>query len=126
MESITNDLDKSVNQSTNQVAKFSELNKALETAEKFEALLIQSMLKSMRATIEEDSLTGSDQQSMYKDLMDAELAKSISKSGGIGLQSIIKQQMISSPDISSNLTLPYNDNNMDLILRSKSMMKISD
>ena len=126
MESINNLLNSNLNQPSDDIVKTSDENKAVQTAAKFEALLIQSMLKSMRASIDDDSLTGSDQQAMYRDMMDAELAKSISKSGGIGLQSIISQQMASSSATASTGTLTNNENSMDLILRSKSMMEHYD
>ena len=64
-----------------------------ETAEQFEALFIQTMLKSMRQATPGDPLLGSDQADMYRDMMDQQLAIDLSKRGGIGLADIIERQL---------------------------------
>ena len=55
--------------------------------------MLHSMLKSMRATIVENELTGSDGQDMYRDMMDQEIAKNISESGGFGIQTVLARQL---------------------------------
>ena len=68
-------------------------NEIISVARKFEALMLHAMLKSMRATITEDELTGNDGQDMYRDMMDQEIARKISESGGFGLQTMLAQQL---------------------------------
>ena len=65
----------------------------VSVARKFEALMLHTMLKSMRATIAEDELTGNDGQDLYRDMMDQEIAKNISESGGFGLQTMLARQL---------------------------------
>ena len=68
-------------------------DEVMSVAKKFEALMLHSMLKSMRATIVENELTGSDGQDMYRDMMDQEIAKNISESGGFGIQAVLARQL---------------------------------
>lgn len=64
-----------------------------ETAEQFEALFLQTMLKSMRQATPGDPLMGSDQANLYRDMLDQQLALDISKRGGIGLADVIERQL---------------------------------
>lgn len=64
-----------------------------EVAQQFEALFIQSMLKSMRAASPGDSLTSNDQMKMYQDMMDKQMALDMSKGRGIGIADIIERQL---------------------------------
>jgi len=65
----------------------------LEVAGQFEALMLSSMMKSMRATLSGDSLTGSTQQDMYQEMMDKELVESIVSGEGLGLKQLLVQQL---------------------------------
>lgn len=63
------------------------------TAREFEALLLQMMLKSMRATA---PLTGpfeSDQTRFYQELLDAQLARVVAAQGGLGLAAVLERQL---------------------------------
>lgn len=71
----------------------SKQDEVISVARKFEALMLHSMLKSMRATIVENELTGSNGQDMYRDMMDQEIAKNISESGGFGIQAVLARQL---------------------------------
>lgn len=62
-----------------------------EAALQFESLFTQMMLQSMRATEFGDDLTGSS-GGMYRDMLDQEVAKSISKAGGLGLADMMIEQ----------------------------------
>lgn len=64
-----------------------------EVAQQFEALFIQSMLKSMRVASPGDSLTSNDQMKMYQDMMDKQMALDMSKGRGIGIADIIERQL---------------------------------
>ena len=66
---------------------------ARETARQFEALLLKTMLKSMRASTPGDSLLNSEQAGHYLDMLDQQIAQEISKSGSFGLQDRIYQQL---------------------------------
>lgn len=77
----------------NSAADDSKREEIISVAKKFEALMLHAMLKSMRATIAEDELTGNDGQDMYRDMMDQEIAKNISESGGFGIQQVLAHQL---------------------------------
>jgi Rod binding domain-containing protein len=77
-------------------------DEVVSVARQFEALMLHTMLKSMRATIVEDELTGSDQQGLYRDMMDQEIAKNISESGGIGIQAVLAQQLGATMNVDIN------------------------
>jgi len=64
-----------------------------KVAQQFEALFIQTMLKSMREASHGDSLMDSDQTKLYQDMMDKQLSLNMSKAGGIGIADVIERQM---------------------------------
>lgn len=64
-----------------------------DVAAQFEALFISMMLESMRAAVPEDGLLGGDQMKTYQQMFDRQLATDLSAKGGIGLASIIEQQL---------------------------------
>ncbi len=68
-----------------------EIQKA---AEKFEALLLHQMIRSMWSTVpSEGMLTGSREEGIYRDMLNEALAKSISEGKGIGIKDVIVQDM---------------------------------
>lgn len=64
-----------------------------EVAKQFEAIFIQMMLKSMRDASFGDSLFGSQQQDMYRDMFDKQLAVTLSNGQGIGLADTLMRQL---------------------------------
>ena len=62
-----------------------------DTAQQFESLLVHSMLKSMRRTTMDEG--GSNEKSIYNDMMDKHLASVISKSGKFGVAQAIERQL---------------------------------
>jgi flagellar protein FlgJ len=65
-----------------------------KVAREFEALFIGMMLKSMRETVGKDGLTGGGRgEEVYGSLLDQEYANSMAQHGGIGLASMIEQQL---------------------------------
>ena len=64
-----------------------------ETAQQFEAMMMQMMLKSMREASFGDEMTESDQSLFYRDMYDQQLAIHLAKSGGLGLAEVIKRQL---------------------------------
>ena len=64
------------------------------SAQQFEALFVQMMLKSMRDATPHDTLMGSDQQRMYESLLDQQLSQVMAtRAGGTGLAAMIEKQM---------------------------------
>jgi flagellar protein FlgJ len=74
-------------------AQRNEAGAMRESAEQFEALFIQMMLKSMREASFESGLVQSDAMDSYRDMMDKELAVQLSKRGALGIANMLKQQL---------------------------------
>lgn len=66
-------------------------NKAI--AQQFEALFTQMILKSMRQTLQGDSLTDSDSTRFYQGLQDQQMGLVLSKQGGFGLAASLERLM---------------------------------
>jgi len=65
-------------------------DKALrETATQFEAMFIHEMLKSMRATVEKNELTGSDVEDQFTQMYDRELSQALAKRNTLGVADMI-------------------------------------
>ena len=63
------------------------------TARQFEALFVQSMLKSMRDSVEKSDLLLSETSEMYEGLYDKELAQILAKRGVFGIGDLLTRQM---------------------------------
>ncbi len=73
------------------IEKEKKLRKACEG---FEAIFIQKMWESMRASLPEDGLvSGSKEEKFWQGMYDQELSKSIAGSGGIGLTDMMMSQL---------------------------------
>lgn len=66
-------------------------SKARDAANKFEALLIHNMLKSMRKTTMAENT--SNQRALYDDMLDQNLADAMIKSGGLGIADQLMSQL---------------------------------
>jgi flagellar protein FlgJ len=64
-----------------------------EAAGQFAALLLQSMLKSMRAVSFGGGIFDSQQSNMYRDMLDQQLALQMSRGHGLGLTDMIARQL---------------------------------
>jgi len=64
-----------------------------QTAQQFEALFVQMMLKGLRDTVPDGGLFGGDQQRMYQDMYDKQISINISQARGIGLAEVIELQL---------------------------------
>ena len=64
-----------------------------QVSQQLEALFLGMMIKSMRETIGENTLTGSKQQSTYQEMWDQQIAHQISERGGLGLQQMLSVQL---------------------------------
>ncbi|MCX7898458.1 MAG: flagellar assembly peptidoglycan hydrolase FlgJ [Rhodocyclaceae bacterium] len=67
-----------------------------EAARQFEAILIQTLLKSMRATVPQPGLLASDETRFYQELFDAQLAQTLAARGGLGLAAVIEKSLSAS------------------------------
>jgi flagellar protein FlgJ len=69
-------------------------SKLKAACEGMEALFIHHMLTEMRKTVAKSGLIdGGRSEEIYTSLMDAELAKEMAHSGGLGLSAILQEQL---------------------------------
>lgn len=68
-----------------------------EAARQFESLMLQTMLKSMRATVPQGGLFDSNGMSTWYELQDAELAKSLAAKGTLGIAALIRSDLGGAP-----------------------------
>ena len=64
-----------------------------ETAQQFEALFLQQMMKSMRATIDKSELSDSSHVETFENMFDKEVALKMAKRGGTGLADMLVKSM---------------------------------
>lgn len=77
-----------------------------KAAKQFESLMLQQMLKAMRAaTPGEDALGGSEQGSFYRDMFDQQLAVQLSSGKGVGLADMLVRQLKMSQGLGEGTTL---------------------
>jgi len=75
---------------------------ALEkTAKQFEALLLQQMLKSMRAACSGDELLGGEQTQFYTEMFDQQLSATLAGGKGIGIAELMVKQLQMSQALSA-------------------------
>jgi len=69
---------------------------AKKVSQDFEALIVGMMVKSMRATVGKDKLTGGGHgEEVYQSMLDQEYAAaSVKRGGGLGLAKIIEKDII--------------------------------
>jgi len=88
-------------------------------ASQFEALFVQMMVKSMRDATINGGLFQSNQLDTYQQMADQQLSFDIANKGGVGLATVIKQQLAGTAGGVSSLT-----QNSDFSLnRGKSLVK---
>jgi flagellar protein FlgJ len=69
-----------------------------QVARQFESLFVQMMLKSMRDTVPENEMFGSNAERTYRDMYDKQLSMNISEGKGIGLARVIERQLGGVPE----------------------------
>ncbi|MDO6460405.1 flagellar assembly peptidoglycan hydrolase FlgJ [Granulosicoccaceae sp. 1_MG-2023] len=84
-----------------------------EVAEQFEALFIQSMLKSMRDTLPGDELGGSDQVELYQDMFDKQLSLDMAKHGGIGIADVLERQLDPQANAGGSIAVPLESRRLE-------------
>ena len=83
----------------------------MEVAKKFEAILINQLLKAMRKTVNKSDLLNSFSQQQYESMMDEEIANEMVKQKGIGLADSLFYQL-SRLDKKSNPSTPIINNQL--------------
>lgn len=73
-----------------------------EVARQFEALFVQSMLKSMRAATPGDSLFGGPGLEQYRSLLDQQMALNVSQGRGVGLAAVLERQLMTQSGLDRN------------------------
>jgi peptidoglycan hydrolase FlgJ len=70
-----------------------------EACEEFEAILVQKMLESMRATVPEGGLLKKDSaQKIFEGMFDQQIARDIAQNGSFGLASTVLQSVATTND----------------------------
>lgn len=64
-----------------------------ETAQQFEAMFLQMVMKSMRATVTKSDLFNSESMETFEAMYDRELATVMARRGGIGLADMLTAQL---------------------------------
>lgn len=64
-----------------------------ETAQQFEALFLQQMMKSMRATVDKSDISASSHVETFENMFDKEVALKMAKRGGTGLADMLVKSM---------------------------------
>lgn len=73
-------------------AKRTELKKI---SQDFESLFVGMMLKSMRATVPEDKLTGGGRaEETFRSMLDQEYATAAARRGGIGIATMVEKELL--------------------------------
>lgn len=62
-------------------------------ARQFEAVFLQMVMKSMRASVPQDGMFDSDQTRFYQELLDSQMAQVLAGKGGTGLAAMIERQL---------------------------------
>lgn len=71
-----------------------EKAKLRKACQDFESVFIEILLKSMRATVPKDGLTGSFSVETYQAMLDSELAKDLARGRGIGLAEVLFNELM--------------------------------
>mgnify|MGYP000903228462 CR=1 FL=1 len=91
---------------------------ALKTAARqFEAVFLQMVMKSMRASVPQEGMFDSDQTRFYQELLDSQMAQVLAGKGGTGLAAMIERQL-SRPDA---VAVPDQEGGMPLALPARAM-----
>ncbi len=65
-----------------------------EAAQEFESLFIAQVMKTMRGTVAQSGLMGSDSgQGIFREMLDQELSRQIAFAGGFGIGDMLYQQL---------------------------------
>lgn len=81
-------------QAANTKPDIAEAKRLKDACRDFEAILVNQMLSSMRKTVVKTDLFGSEQEEEYfREMMDFEVSKSISRTGSLGVAEMLYKQL---------------------------------
>ena len=84
-----------VGQTATSTAELLKRGKIRETAQKFEASFLSVMMQSMTAGMKTPEIGGGGAgEDMFKSFLSEEMAKQVSKAGGIGVAASIQKEML--------------------------------
>jgi len=84
-----------VGQTAASTAELLKRGKIRETAQKFEASFLSVMMQSMTAGMKTPDVGGGGAgEDMFKSLLAEEMAKQVSKAGGIGVAAAVQKEML--------------------------------
>lgn len=74
--------------------------KARDTAEKFEAVFLSQILKSMSVGIKSDGpFGGGNSEAIFKDVLNEEISKQIARTGGIGISDSVYREILKTQEV---------------------------
>lgn len=73
--------------------------KAREAAESFESVFIFEILQAMYADVKPGPFGGGNEETMYRSMMNEEVAKSISRQGGIGIADSVYREIMRQQEV---------------------------
>lgn len=73
--------------------------KAREVAESFESVFIFEVLQSMYADVKPGAFGGGNEETMFRSMMNEEVAKSISRQGGIGIADSVYREIMRQQEV---------------------------
>jgi Rod binding domain-containing protein len=68
-------------------------------AQEFEAIFLAQVLGTMTQGLGGDDLTGGGQNDVFRDMLNDEVAKLISRSGGIGVADAVLREMLTTQEV---------------------------
>jgi len=81
-------------QTANTKPDTSDAKRLKDACRDFEAMLVNQMLKEMRKTVVKTDLFGSEKDEQYfREMMDFEVSKSISRTGSLGIAEMLYSQL---------------------------------
>ncbi|PHZ83334.1 rod-binding protein [Paremcibacter congregatus] len=74
--------------------------KARDTADSFEAVFLSQILKSMSTGLKADgAFSGGHGEDVFRDVLNEEIGKQISKNGGIGLSDAVYREILKTQEV---------------------------
>ncbi len=88
----------------------SEDEKLRQACKEMESVFMAHLLKSMRSTVTSTDLFGSEkEESMFRDMLDDEIARAASEQKGIGIAEMLYRQLSSAQDQSAIANKPLKE-----------------
>lgn len=76
-------------------------HQARKSADEFEAIFLSQFLKQMSSGLKTDGeFNGGHSESLYRDLLNEQMANSISRNGGLGLSDAVYREILKTQEVS--------------------------